>query len=127
MWLVFLFFLLSFFPNQLRAIDDSFVLPHPTTQTKEPVNYITSNQSLESLIAKANQLFLQGYYEKALDPLMQAYEKAPKNIRVNNMLGSIFYKLKNYQLARYYWGKSLSLDGKQEMVKSYFNQIQARN
>lgn len=127
MWLFFLFFLLLFFPNQLRAIDDSFVIPQPSTQTKEPVNYITSNQSLQVLIARANQLFLQGQYEKALDPLMQAYEKAPKNIRVNNMLGSIFYKLKNYQLARYYWGKSLSLDGKQEMVRSYLNQIRASN
>lgn len=77
----------------------------------------------ELMIAKANQHFQKKNYQAALELLTELHDNYPARARVCAMLGSIFYKLKDNNLARKYWEESLFIDGNQPQVKAYLEKL----
>lgn len=82
-----------------------------------------NTSAVDYSIFKANKLFRNQDYDGAMEILFETLKKYPDNPRVLNMIGSIFFKLKDYSMARKYWGESLSLDGTQANVKKFLDEL----
>ena len=98
--------------------------PHP--QDVGPNSSDESNPAsanADYAIYKANKFYRSQDYDGAMEILFQALKRYPENTRVLNMIGSIFFKLKDYGMARKYWEESLSLDGTQAEVKKFLGEL----
>ena len=101
------------------------IYPHASLQMQEGEKEKGGVSDLNTLIQKANKSYLDGNYNDSLGFLLQAYDQAPKDVRVNNMLGSIFFKMQDYKMARYYWETSLKLDPSQKEVQLHLQKMPA--
>ena len=90
----------------------------PTTE-----NHSKAAGDPDLMIAKANQHFQKKNYQAALEILTELHDNYPARARVCAMLGSIFYKLKDNNLARKYWEESLFIDSNQPQVKAYLEKL----
>lgn len=97
--------------------------PRPSDGAPESSENSSHTSVVDYSIFKANKLFRTQDYDGAMEILFQTLKKYPANTRVLNMIGSIFFKLKDYSMARKYWGESLSLDGTQANVKKFLDEL----
>lgn len=83
----------------------------------------TAPEDLNLLIEQANALYHAEDYAGAMHLISKAHELDPQSTRVNNMMGSLFYQMKNYEMAQKYWSTSLGLDANQVEVESFLKSL----
>lgn len=64
----------------------------------------------QAYLSEALKLYYQNRFEEAIVKCKSAIKIAPDLTLGYVRLGSIYYRLKNYDLAKYYWEKALKLD-----------------
>lgn len=84
-----------------------------------------STQEVSALVHRANKQFNEGDLDGAMENLLAAYDGAPQNTRVCNMIGSIYYKMGQFDAAREFWQRSLNTNPKQPQVESYLHKLPA--
>ena len=89
---------------------------------KKDLDVITS-LAVEIHLNKANDAYNSKNYKKALHYSEMADQLDPKNYRIKAMIGSLYYRLGNEQLAKKYWTESLKFNPNQPNIKLYMRKL----
>lgn len=114
-------------PSKIEKSASYSIIIHPHERYKfsdfDDDEHYEATEDVNLLVFKANELFQQRDYTAAMKILIKAHKQAPHSTRVNNMIGSIFYALEDYEMARKYWTQSLAVNANQPQVEKYLNKL----
>ena len=94
-------------------------------ELKQPLKPVDSRKEAESskhLIASRNEYFA-GNLNNALNEVIKAIDINPYSSKSYEMLGSIYYRLKWYNLALTNWIKALALDPENKKLNQYIDKV----
>ncbi len=99
------------------------ILPHIRYQFGGTDAGNLSREEVQALIGRAQKAFQDGNLNDALEFLSVAFSSAPQNTRICNMLGSVYFKLGDFDQARTFWQQSLEISPGQARVKEYLGRL----